>query len=249
MKYGLVLSGGGTRGFAHLGVVSALYDQGIHPEIISGTSAGAIVGAFIAAGMDPQDVLKIFKKGWLFSYTKIHFPVDGLFKLGGLKEVILQKIETKNIEDLEIPLVICVSNLNTGKIEYIRKGKLAEFVLASASIPLLFSPVEIDGVQYVDGSVLDNIPLSPIRDKCDRTIVSNISPIQPKTRVKNLVQVAARTMYMSVNVNLAQIKSQSDIYIEPNNIADYDIMSLSRAEELYELGYQSTLSELKKNKI
>ena len=75
---GLVLSGGGTRGFAHLGMIAALYEKGIKPDVISGVSAGAIVGAFIAAGKSPEDVLDIFTKGWFFQYTKVHFPVDGL---------------------------------------------------------------------------------------------------------------------------------------------------------------------------
>ena len=150
-KTGLVLSGGGTRGFAHLGLIAALYKIGIQPDVISGASAGAIVGAFIAAGKKPEDILEIFKKGWFFQYTHIQLPVDGLLKLDGLKEIIEKEIEVKNIEDLKLPLHICVSNLNEGRAEYKNKGPLGTTVLASSSIPVLFSPVKLGAFQYVDG--------------------------------------------------------------------------------------------------
>src|SRR5665811_384027 len=176
-KTGLVLSGGGTRGFAHLGVIAALVEKGIKPDIISGTSAGAITGAFIAAGKTPEEILKIFKKGSFFKYTKLHIPTDGLLKLDGLKEVIQKEIASKNIEDLKVPFFVAVSNLNKGIVEYKNKGLLGETVLASSSIPILFSPVILNGDSYVDGGLMDNIPISPIKTKCEQIIVSNIRPI------------------------------------------------------------------------
>ncbi|MEN8118052.1 MAG: patatin-like phospholipase family protein [Bacteroidota bacterium] len=238
-KTGLVLSGGGTRGFAHLGVIAALYDLNIKPDVISGVSAGAIVGAFIAAGKSPIEILETFKKGWFFRYTKMHIPVDGLLKLDGIKEIIQNEIEVKNIEELEIPLTICVANLNKGTVEYKNTGPLAETVLASSSIPVLFSPVPLGRYSYVDGGLMDNIPVEPIRNECETLIVSNISPINPKAKMKNLVQIAARTVYMSVNVNIDEIRKNSTFYIEPKGIDNYDVFLRKHADELFELGYNS----------
>ncbi|MDD2382504.1 MAG: patatin-like phospholipase family protein [Mariniphaga sp.] len=234
---GLVLSGGGTRGFAHLGAIAALYEKGIRPDVISGTSVGAIVGAFIAAGKSPEEIMKIFETGWLFKYTNLHIPVDGLMKLNGLREVIQKEIPIQRIEDLSLPFHISVSNLNTGAVEYKNSGPLDKTVLASSSIPVLFSPVDLDGQMYVDGGLLDNIPVEPIKNDCNNIITVNISPINPREKFKNLVQIALRTFYMSVNANMNIARKHSTVYIEPKGIDSYDIFNLSRANELFELGY------------
>ena len=238
-KTGLVLSGGGTRGFAHLGVIAALFEKGIKPDIISGVSAGAIVGAFIAGGKTPEEILEIFKKGWFFKFTKLQLPKDGLLKLDGLKEVIQEEINVENIEDLGIPFFIGISNLNKGIIQYKNRGSLAEIVLASSSIPILFSPVIIGRDAFVDGGLMDNIPIHPIKNDCEQIIVSNISPVNPKAKVKNLVQIATRTFYMSVNANMIEVRKHAAFFIEPTGIDKFDILSRSHADELFELGYNS----------
>ncbi len=243
-KTGLVLSGGGTRGFAHLGVIAALFEKGIKPDIISGVSTGAIVGAFIAGGKTPEEILEIFKKGWFFKYTKLHIPIDGLLKLDGLKEVIRKEISVKNIEDLKVPFFIGISNLNKGIIQYKNRGSLAEIVLASSSIPILFSPVIIGRDSFVDGGLMDNIPIHPIKNDCEQIIVSNISPVNPKAKVKNLVQIATRTFYMSVNANMKEVRKHATVFIEPTGIDKFDILSRSHADELFELGYNSAKKAL-----
>ena len=238
-RTGLVLSGGGTRGFAHLGIIAALFNRGIKPDVISGVSAGSIVGAFIADGKNPEEIHKILKKGGFFKYTKLHLPVDGLLRLDGLKEVLEAEIGVKNIEDLKIPLHITVSNLNKGSVEYINNGPLIETVVASSSIPILFSPVKLKGDLYVDGGLLDNVPVNPISEECEKLIVANISPIHPKSNIKNLIQITARTFYMSVNPNTNKIRKNSWLYIEPEGIDEYEILSRTHADELYDLGYNT----------
>jgi NTE family protein len=245
---GLVLSGGGTRGFAHLGVIAALFEKGIKPDVISGTSAGAIVGAFIAAGKSPIEILEIFKKGWFFKYTKLHIPVDGLLKLDGLKEIIQKEILVANIEELEIPFFVAISNLNKGCIEYKNSGSIGKNVLASSSIPILFSPIIIDENSYVDGGLMDNIPIAPIKNDCNKIFVSNISPINPRAKMKNLIQIATRTFYMSVNANMKEVRKHTTVFIEPEGIDKFDILSKSNADKLYEIGYNSAIIALEKAK-
>lgn len=242
---GLVLSGGGTRGFAHLGMIAALYEKGIKPDVISGVSAGAIVGAFIAAGKQPEEILEVFTKGWFFQYTKAHFPVDGLLKLDGLKEIVKKEIDVDNIEDLEIPFYICVSNLNKGTVEYRNSGPLGKTVLASSSIPVLFAPVILERDSYVDGGLMDNIPIEPIKNDCEVLIVSNISPTNPKAKMKNLIQIATRTVYMSVNVKMKEAKKHATYYIEPKGIDNYEMYIRKHADELFELGYDTTMKVVK----
>jgi len=241
-KTGLVLSGGGTRGFAHLGVIAALNEKGIYPEVISGTSAGAIVGAFIAGQKSPEEVMKIFKKGWFFQYTKLNLPVNGLLKLDGLREIIEDEVEYKNIEELPVPFYVAVANMNKGAVEYKNSGPLGKTVLASSSIPVLFAPVEINGRYYVDGGLMDNIPIEPIKNDCEQIIVVNIAPLNPREKFKNLIQIASRTFYMSVNANMNLVQKYASVFIEPEGIDQYDILSRSHADQLFELGYNSLKS-------
>jgi NTE family protein len=243
-KTGLVLSGGGTRGFAHLGTIAALHEKGIYPDVISGTSVGAIAGAFMAAGKNPRDVHEIFKQGSFFKFTKLQIPRDGLMKLDGLKELISKEINAKNVEDLGMPLFLAISNLNSGEVEYRNSGPLGETVLASSSIPILFAPVDMDGCRFVDGGLLDNIPIEPLKGDCDRIIVSNISPIKPKQKINNLVEIATRSFYMSVNANMKMVRKYATYYIEPEGIDSYDILSRTHADELFELGYNTTMKML-----
>lgn len=238
-RTGLVLSGGGTRGFAHLGVIAALFEKGFRPDVISGTSVGAIVGAFIASGRTPAEIMKIFSKGWFFKYTTLHLPIDGLLRLNGLKGVLKREIQCNNIEDLELPFFITVANLNKGRAEYLSSGPLGPALLASSSIPVLFSPVEIDGQLYVDGGLMDNIPVEPIKNDCKYIVSININPLNPRVHFKNLIQIAARTFYMGVNANMTEVHKYSSLYIEPEGIDNYDILSLSHADEMFELGYNS----------
>lgn len=238
-KVGLVLSGGGTRGFAHLGVITALYEKGIIPDVISGTSVGALVGAYIAGGIMPDVILKIFNKGWFFKYTNLKFPDNGLLKLNGLKEILQKTIPYKNIEELPLPFYVSVANLNTGKGEYLKEGPLGTAVLASSSIPVLFSPVKLNGQLYVDGGLMDNLPVEPIKNDCEYIISVNITPLNPRKEIRNLIQIASRTFYMGVNANMTQVHKYSSLYIEPEGIDTYDILSLSHADEMFRLGYES----------
>ena len=98
---------------------------------------------------------------------------------------------------------------------------------------------------------MDNIPIEPIKNSCKDLIVSNISPINPKANVKNLVQIATRTLYMSVNAKIEEIRKKTTWYIEPKGIDSYDILLRKHADELFELGYNSTLKvlELENKKI
>jgi NTE family protein len=162
-------------------------------------------------------------------------------KLDGLKELFHREIPAKNLEELDIPFFVAISNLNSGTVEYRNKGLLGETVLASSSIPILFAPVEIDGNLYVDGGLLDNIPVEPIKLDCEQIIVVNISPINPKDKFKNLVEIATRTFYMSVNANMKQVRKYATYYIEPEGIDNYEILSRTHADELYRLGYDSTI--------
>ncbi len=236
-KTGFVLSGGGARGFAHLGILQYFLENGITPDVISGVSAGAIAGAFIASGKTPLETHKILSRGGFLHYTKIQFPIDGLFRLDGLEDLLKKEIQQQNLEDLETPLFIGASNLNTGRMEYFNQGPLHKIILASSSIPVLFPPVTLNDSQYVDGGVLNNLPLQPILGKCKYIITQNINPVNETGKLKNLIQIAIRTFYLQIHAHIDYAKKQSHLYIEPTKLDKFDVLKASHADEIYEIGY------------
>lgn len=244
MKYqtGFVLSGGGARGFAHLGILNALFERGIKPDVISGVSAGAIVGAFISSGKTPHETHQILKKGNFFRYTAMTIPINGLMKLDGLQKLLDREINIKNIEDLPIPMYVGVTNMTDGYAEYRNKGPLSKTIMASSSIPVLFSPVEINGKLYCDGGLLENIPVEPLLGKCNKIIVSNISPLQKPAEIKNLVQMVTRTFHLSIHSRIKHAKNHADLYIEPEQLTHFDLLSVGQADEAFEIGHNAVAS-------
>lgn len=249
---GLILSGGGARGFAHAGILKALNKAGIFPDIISGVSAGAIVGALYADGHTPDEIYKIFYgEKHFFKYVKIGVPGKGLFKMVGLRQNIEKHLNAKNFEDLKIPLIIAATNLNQGRIEYFHKGVILDKILASSSIPVLFEPVEIGGELYVDGGVLDNFPVRPLSGKCKKKVGIYLNPIHPEKEFHNLFKVAERTFRLSVSSNINRKLKSCDLYFEPDELGNFGLLDASSGKEMFELGYRvaSEILEKKGGKI
>lgn len=237
-KVGLVLGGGGTRGFAHLGVLEALFEKGIKPEIISSVSSGSIIGVLLADGKTPQEIYNFLKVKKIMDFSSIHFPINGLLSLDGLKKDLQKNLSVDYLEDLKTPLVVGATNLNTGQPRYFERGEIGNIILASSSIPVLFSPIEIEGYLYSDGGIYDNLPVTPIRSRCEKIIAINVSPVQETMDLTNLIKIAARVFQLSVNSNVHRTRAQCDLFIEPEGMDKYDILDSSHAEELFTKGYE-----------
>ncbi len=246
-KLGIALSGGGSRGFAHLGVLEALNERNIYPDIIAGTSAGSIVGALYASGMKPKEIFKQLKKIRFTTLTRMHLPKDGLFTLDNLRLKLENLIPQKTFEELNLPLFICVSNFNNGKAEYINSGPLNEIIQASSSIPVLIAPVKINNTLYVDGGLVDNLPVKPLVRRCDKIIGVNISPYEEIKKIDNLFHVASRTFQISLNNNVRYNKSKCDVYIELKKLIKYNILEAKHAEEMFDIGYKHAMKMSLKN--
>jgi NTE family protein len=237
-KIGIALSGGGTRGFAHLGVLKALNEKGIYPEVVAGTSAGSIAGVLYCAGYSPDEILQLFKKKKFSDLTKMQFPTNGLFSLENLTQLIRKAVKEDSFEKLKTPFIVCVANLNTGKAEYISSGPLFNIVQASSSIPILFSPVKVGENIYVDGGLIDNLPVRPLVRRCEKVIGVNIFPNEKVPHVDNLFQVATRTFQISINKNIRYDKSRCQYYLEPPEMAKYNMLETKHMDEIFNLGYQ-----------
>lgn len=237
-KTGLALSGGAARGIAHLGVVKALYEKNIHPDCISGTSSGAITGALLADGHDPEELLEIFVKKRLLSYMGINFERIGLLKMSGLRTDLRKHLGAKKFEDLKVPLYITCTNLNSGKVEYFNQGDLIEIIIASASIPGIFAPVKIGSNLYADGGILDNLPVKPLENNCKQIIGVNVNPTGPEENLGNAVSVVERSFHLSIGARIKEVSSKCDLFIEPEKLQNYRLMDLSSGKMMFDIGYE-----------
>ena len=164
------------------------------------------------------------------------------FSLEGLEELLEDDLSVNQIQDLSIPFIAAVTNLNKGKAEYLSKGPADKIIQASSAIPVLFSPVEMNGYLYADGGLMDNVPVEPLRDICNKTIAVDISPITGIDKIENLFQIALRTFQLSVGASVKDLRERSDLVIAPEKCSEYDLLNSSQADELFEVGYRHTLN-------
>ncbi|MDR2791603.1 MAG: patatin-like phospholipase family protein [Tannerellaceae bacterium] len=235
---GLALSGGGARGFAHLGMFKIMEERGIKPNIIAGTSAGALAGALFADGYSADDIRRLFSGRDFLRLVRIHLPTSGLFGMERMKEFLDKNLRTKRIENLPIPMVIIATDFDNGKAHEFREGDLADAVLASCSIPIVFSPVVIGGIHYVDGGLFRNFPVSNIRSECERVIGVNVSPLVPAKYEQNLLHIAERAYHFLYRANTLADRSLCDILVETEAFDHYNVFDLKGADKITQIGYE-----------
>ena len=236
-KVGIALGGGGMRGFAHLGVMKALAERGLTFDAFAGTSAGAIVAALSAAEVEPDEIMDIMKDIKISNAARIMLPKDGFASLDNLRKRLDEILDQKDFSDLPHPLFLAVANLNTGSVEYIKSGNVALAVQASSSIPMLFTPVEMDGHMYVDGGLLDNVPVTPLLDSCEKIVAVDIMPVEPLDEVHGLIEIAFRTFQMSVSMQDEE-RGNPDLLIRVEGLEEYHILDSNQNEKIYDIGYE-----------
>jgi NTE family protein len=246
---GLVLSGGGARGFAHLGVLQALNEAGVYPDVISGTSAGALVGVFYCDGYSPKEILKIMKTSSRLNYMRPSLPRNGLLQISGIIKILENHLRAKTFNELKISLFVTATDLNNGKPVYFSSGRLIDTVIASASIPVLFNPVIIDNVSYVDGGVLDNLPIKPLENKCRFIIGSFVNPVGYENTISGLIKIAERTFMLSISKDISEKSRKFDLFIAPLELRNYGILDPEKGEDVFNIGYKATKDKLKNPEV
>lgn len=238
-KVGYALSGGGIRGLCHAGVLKALEEEGIKPSVISGVSAGAIVGALYCDGYSPEEIVKIFEGVSFRSMADLQRPKSGLFSAEKFEKFLGEKLRAKTFEELKIPLKVVCTNFETGEIKVFDKGDLLETLIASSSLPVMFVPKVIDSEYFVDGGVVKNFPVSVIRDDCEYVIGVNLNPTKNNKMKESISSVVWRTYQFMLRANIILDRDLCDILIEPENIRNYDIFESDKAQEIYDMGYKT----------
>ena len=191
-KIGLSLGGGGARGLAHLGVYQRLVELGVPVHCVSGTSIGAIAGAFIAAGTVPRALAWCAEPDWK-KFPKLMFETrltaKALSTGRQVEKVLADLIVAKCFDELAIPFAAVATDLNTGERVVMRDGDLLSAVRASMSIPGVFLPVEREGHVLVDGQLVDPVPVAACREMgADTVIAVDINPPNAPESVKSLAE-------------------------------------------------------------
>ena len=166
-KIGLALGGGAAKGLAHIGVIKALENAGINIDFIAGTSMGALVGGYYAATKDItglETIILDIKKRDIFSLRDIIKKRDGaLFRGEPIAERLKKELGDMKIENCQIPFIAVTTNIKNGDEARLNSGNLVDAIRASIAIPLIFSPVEIDGKLLMDGGLVNPVPVSACR--------------------------------------------------------------------------------------
>lgn len=241
MKYplGLVLSGGGVKGFAHAGAIKALEERGIIPDIIAGTSAGAIVAALYADGNSPEKIVELFNDKDFNYFVELNIPNKGLFKPTGFIKLLKSSISVKTFEELKIPVKVVATNLDDGRYEVFSEGELIKKITASACVPVIFNPVEINGKLYADGGIFKNFPVSVIRGECDKVIGVNASPLVTEKYSKNIVGIAERSYHFMFRANTLEDKKMCDILVEVESAMQFKTFDLKKVDIIFKMGYDA----------
>lgn len=245
---GLVLSGGGVRGMAHIGVIKAMEEFGIEASVVAGSSVGALVGALYAADKSVTDMLRFFKETPLFKYNYFAVAKPGLINTERFIDTFLQYFPEDRFEALKKELHVVATNLEKGEEVFIGQGELVKALLASAALPPVFSPVEYNGELHADGGIMNNFPSEPVLKRVDYVIGSNVSLVSTldKKYLNNSFQLTARvTGLMIYAINREKINN-CHLVIEPQELEHIGILDRKGIEKAYAIGYEAAVRTFEK---
>lgn len=235
----MVLSGGGVRGIAHIGAIQALEENGIVPDVVSGSSAGAVVGALYCNGYTPKEMIDFFKLTPIFNLNKFAFSKPGFIDTDKFYHDFHKYFSHDNFSELKKKLFVTSVDICTGDLRVFKSGQLIKPLLASSAFPGLFSPVNIDGDLYADGGILDNFPTNPVVDICDHLIGVYASPmnkIEPD-KLRYSINVLERAIRINYSRRSRAKFKHCKLLINPMELVNYGLLDVGKIEEIYQIGY------------
>ena len=242
-KYGIVLSGGGALGFAHIGILMALEEAGIDISMVSGASMGSIIGAMYAYGYSPKEMIHIIEKEKLYKNSKIFnfrpLNKSGLSNRKKVKKILDRIFPVNNFDSLKCFFALSMTNFIKLETEYACSGgRLKEKIMASIAIPSVFEPVIIDDIVYVDGGIMNNIPIEPIKDKCQKIIMIDVCAVSSKAVTSGKIKIGYRAgMAMMKQMNIERIV-QADYYIGLEKLEKYNLFDFDEYKDIIKIGYE-----------
>ncbi|MCK0131620.1 patatin-like phospholipase family protein [Flavobacteriaceae bacterium F08102] len=242
MNVGIVFSGGGARGAAHIGVIKALEEHGIHPTHVSGASAGAIVGALYAVGVPWVEMLNFFKTISIFQTNRYARKKPGFINSEKFYNDLKTYFPNDNFSVLEKNLFVTAVNVIDGSEKIFSKGPLIKPIIASASFPGVFTPTEINGAYYIDGGTLNNFPVEPLEKRCDKIIGVYVNPLKEISikDLKHSYSVVERAYKIKANAESTAKFPVCDLIISPSDLANFGTFEMNKIDAIFNVGYTAT---------
>lgn len=246
-KVGLALGGGGAKGVAHIGVLHALEEARVKPDYIAGTSVGAMVAAMYAFNININTIANIARDLTLAQITTFKLNKTGFFTADPLKEILIEYLGEVNIEDASIPLSIVATDLTSGEEVIFTEGPLADAVCASASIPGVYIPMRLNDRILVDGGIVQNVPIRPLKSMGAGVIIaSQLGGVRAYEEPKNVLDVMRNAFDIVLSQRTKQEVKQADLLIAMD-LRDFSIAdNTQRYDELFAIGYDTAAKELAK---
>lgn len=254
---GLALGGGGARGLCHIGVWRVLTELGVHPEVVSGTSMGGIIGAFIAAGYSADDMEEVARSvAWR---RMIDWGLSGRLISSRKLRAWLEDNLPATFEELELPLILTASDVVDGQIHYLHSGDLHTALLATTAYPGLLAPVPLGDAVLVDGGILNQIPVDgALFLGARRVIAVNATALEPLEAPKGEEEIARRSVtgalreaLRAIDVMQTQLTMvraslyRPDVFIDPS-IEGVDLPDFHKADQAIAAGEQAAREEAEK---
>jgi len=237
---GLVLSGGGVRGMAHIGLIKAMRENNVEADMVAGTSIGALVGALYANNNTAEEMLTFFRETPIFQYSFFTINKPGFIDTERYVNIFEKYFPKNSFESLKKPLFVVATDLLSGKERVFDRGSLIKPLLASAALPPVFSPVDIDDVLYADGGIMNNFPKEYIETRTSFVIGSNVSITAPmqKKDLRNSIQLTGRVTSLMIHASNDEKLRECDLYIEPEELDKIGVLDKKGIENAFNIGYE-----------
>lgn len=245
VRIGLALGGGFARGIAHLGVLQVLVNHGIPIHYVAGCSAGALVGAMFCSGLDPRLMQRAAQNMNWRSLVRLRLRRDGVLDSSGLERFLHEHIGTPTFADMKVPFLAACTDLITGDEVLVTEGSVAMAVRASAAFPGLFVPVNLGGRTLVDGGMLNNVPVRPVRRMgADVVIAVDLGATRPDApRPENMVAILLSALNLLQRPQIDQHLQEADVVIQPD-LCEFGVSELDRQREMVIIGREAAREAL-----
>ena len=243
-RVGIALGGGAAKGFAHIGVIKMLEANGFQPVVVSGTSAGSVVGALYASGMDPFRLQERAVALDEASIRDVRLFSGGLVQGLKLQDYVNQSVDNRPIERMRKPFAAVATQLETGERTVFVRGNTGQAVRASSSVPGVFEPVTIGKFQYVDGGVVSPVPVDAARQLgADFVIAVDISSKASGKRPDGMLGIVNQSIAIMGQKLGEQELARADVVIRPN-VLDYGSADFTRRNQAILEGEKAALAAL-----
>ena len=244
-KVGLALGGGGAKGVAHIGVLKALEEANVQIDYLAGTSVGAMVASLYAFNVDVDTISDLARRLTISDITTFKLNKTGFFTTDLLRKLLIDYVGDVNIEEASIPLAIVATDINTGEAVIFRQGSLVDAVCASASIPGIYIPMTLNGRTLVDGGLVQNVPVQPVKDMgAGVVIASHLSSVDRYEEPKNVLDVMRNAFEIAVSQHTKGEVDMADLLIAMD-LSDFSHRdNTERHDELFAIGYETAAKQL-----